>query len=163
MDTEARVAELVNKFIIEVTNLAKEVAVDTLSNALGGDGFYATPKNVGEKRSPELLAQIGDRVLACVKEHPGERIEQINARLGTKTKDIFRPLKKLIAAKQVRAQGDRRATRYFPAAVKPGEALTLDQVKRAISDHGSKRAAARALGVAHSTFQGACDRLGVSS
>lgn len=159
---EARINELISNFINDVTNIAKEIAMDTLTNVLGGEAI-APPRVSGEKRAPEVLAKIGEELLAHIKENPGQRIEQINAKLGTKTKDIFRPLKKLIAAKQIRTQGDRRSTRYFPADVKPGEALTKEQISRAISEHGSKRAAARALGIANSTFQGACERLGVSS
>ena len=51
---------------------------------------------------------------AHIKEHPGERIEQINGHMGTRTSDLSLPLKKLIAEGAVRTEGDRRATKYFP-------------------------------------------------
>lgn len=192
---EQRINELVSNFINAITLLAKEVAMTTLTSALGGEidpAMLAATRPPGAKRSPDELAKIGDDLLAFIAQHPGLRIEEINAQLGTKTREVFRPLKKLIASKRVRTEGDRRSTRYYagpawpvkpaakPAAkrsaravrpaldqkakpVKPGEALTLDQVKAAIAKGGSMRAAGRLLGVANSTFRDACERLGLLS
>jgi predicted transcriptional regulator len=47
--------------------------------------------------------------------NPGLRIEQINRALGTRTAELRLPLRKLIAAKQIKTKGQRRATRYFAA------------------------------------------------
>jgi hypothetical protein len=164
MDTiEKRINELVTHFINDITMLARDMAMETLTAALGGEPSSASSRSPGAKRSREELTQLADRLLAFVTENPGLRIEQINEKLGTKTKDIFRPLKHLIRGKQVRREGDRRASRYFPAAVKVADGLTKPRAASAIAEHGSIRAAARALGIPNSTFQGLCKRWGLTS
>ena len=51
-------------------------------------------------------------------EKPGLRIEQINAELGTSTKALVLPIKKLLAAKAIKTTGTRRSTKYFAASAK---------------------------------------------
>jgi len=41
-------------------------------------------------------------------------MEAISKALGTTTSDLTLPVKKLLAAKRVRFEGVKRATRYFP-------------------------------------------------
>ena len=50
--------------------------------------------------------------------HPGLRIEQINKELGTQTRDLALPLRKLISEGAVRTEGEKRSTQYFPGAGK---------------------------------------------
>lgn len=83
----------------------------------GGGGMAALgsgrrPK--GAKRPQDEIAKLRDMVFAFIKDNPGQRIEQINGQLGTRTSDLSLPLKKLIADGAVRTEGDRRATKYFP-------------------------------------------------
>jgi hypothetical protein len=68
----------------------------------------------GQKRSPAELQRIEETLAAFIQKTPGKRIEEINKALGTSTSDLSRPLSKLIAAKKVRRQGQKRASRYFP-------------------------------------------------
>jgi hypothetical protein len=44
----------------------------------------------------------------------GLRIEQINKLLGTSTRQLARPILKLLQDRKIRKAGDRRATVYFP-------------------------------------------------
>jgi hypothetical protein len=41
-------------------------------------------------------------------------MEVITKALGTPTRDLNLPIKKLLAAKKIRAEGHKRATEYFP-------------------------------------------------
>lgn len=41
-------------------------------------------------------------------------MEQIAKTLGTTTKELALPAKKLIAEKKIKTKGERRATKYFP-------------------------------------------------
>ncbi len=50
-----------------------------------------------------------------IQANPGLRVEQIGRTLGAATKDLTLPLKKLLSQRMVRSEGQRRATRYFPA------------------------------------------------
>jgi len=53
-----------------------------------------------------------DRFVGFVKKNPGLRIEQINAQLGTSTKDLVIPVRRLVASKLVRTKGEKRSTTY---------------------------------------------------
>jgi hypothetical protein len=46
------------------------------------------------------------------------RIEQINKELGTSTRDLQLPIRKLIASGALKSKGEKRATTYFAGATK---------------------------------------------
>lgn len=73
------------------------------------------PKNtkaLSAKREPKEIEKLMDKFASFVKKNPGLRIEQINAKLGTTTKDLALPVRKLIEAGRIRARGEKRATTY---------------------------------------------------
>lgn len=70
------------------------------------------PNPLGAKRDPSVIQNFMDTFLGFVRKNPGLRIEQINAQLGTCTKDLALPIRKLIAAKMIRTKGEKRATTY---------------------------------------------------
>jgi hypothetical protein len=135
-DIEQRINDLVSNFINDITKLARQAAHDTLSQALAGVGgtvvsdmriprgrrgrpagglaFGFGSRAKGAKRPANEIEKLKSAVHAHIKEHPGERIEQINSHMGTRTSDLSLPLKKLISEGAVRTEGDRRATKYFP-------------------------------------------------
>lgn len=53
-------------------------------------------------------------MLEHIAAHPGVRIEQINASLGTATKELALPLRQLVDAGTLRTEGQRRGTKYYP-------------------------------------------------
>ncbi len=60
-----------------------------------------------------------------VHKHPGLRIEQINKELGTTTKDLALPIKKLIAERKIAGTGDKRSRTYAAVhEVKPAPVQT---------------------------------------
>ena len=69
----------------------------------------------GEKRPPAELAKLTEKLGEYIKAHPGLRIEPIGKALGTPTKELSLPIKKLLAAKKIRSEGQKRATEYFAA------------------------------------------------
>ncbi|MBC7975481.1 MAG: DNA-binding protein, partial [Myxococcales bacterium] len=72
----------------------------------------------GAKRTAADLDALSDRFASFVKANPGLRIEQINKQLGTTTKDLALPIRKLIGEGQISAKGQKRSTTYFPGKKK---------------------------------------------
>ena len=125
--------QAVQGFVAQITELARRAALDTLESAFGGKAGRASgapvvaamaPPGVaragrprggrGAKRSPADLEALSEKFAAFVKVNPGLRIEQINKELGTTTKDLALPIRKLVADKVISAKGQKRSTTYFP-------------------------------------------------
>ena len=67
----------------------------------------------GEKRSKEELAAMTQRVLDHIKSASGQGVEQIAKDLGTTTKELTLPIRKLLVEKKITSKGEKRATKYF--------------------------------------------------
>jgi len=120
-------------FVAQIANLARRGAYERLVSALAGSaagraagaarrirsgrGPGRPPGPGAPKRTKEDLRQLETRFASCVQAHPGMRVEQINERLGTTTRELALPIRRLIADGQITAQGRNRATRYFPGAM----------------------------------------------
>jgi DNA-binding NtrC family response regulator len=74
----------------------------------------AAKRRAGEKRTPQQLAQITEQVFNYIKSNGGQGVEQIAKALGTSTKELTLPIRKLLADKKIGSKGQKRATRYFP-------------------------------------------------
>src|SRR5436190_11986178 len=98
-DIEQRINDLVSNFINDITKLARQAAHDTLSQALagvggtvvsdmrvprgrrgggGGLGFVSASRSKGAKRPSNEIEKLKSAVHSFIKDHPGQRIEQIN-------------------------------------------------------------------------------------
>ena len=122
-DVQIQMNKLVSEFVSRVTELAQMVAVDSLKHAFG-DASGRTPaltlstgkgkgKGVRAKRRGDELGKLQDTFVKYVQANPGKRIEEINAALGTSTKELQLPIRKLIAEGRVTTTGARRVTAYF--------------------------------------------------
>jgi hypothetical protein len=131
-----RIRARVEQFASELADLIRESAMETVSAALagarpssgrggrraaaapvavrgGGRGGRAASREKGAKRPPDEIERLTGRLLDYVKGNPGQRIEQIADGMGTSTKELNLPAKKLIATKQLKTKGQKRATQYF--------------------------------------------------
>ena len=132
-----RIRNRVEQFASELADLIRESAMETVSVALagarpspgrGGRRSAAAPvaargggggrgrtasREKGAKRPPDEIERLTGRLLDYVKGNPGQRIEQIADGMGTSTKELNLPAKKLIAGKQLKTKGQKRATQYF--------------------------------------------------
>jgi len=132
-DFQNEMNRTVQGFVAQITELARRAAIDTLESAFGaraarGGGAAAVPAAVaaslgrvgrprggrGAKRTPADLEALSEQFASFVKGHPGLRIEQINKELGTTTKDLALPIRKLISEGMITAKGKKRSTTYFP-------------------------------------------------
>ena len=129
-DFQNEMNRTVQSFVAQITQLAHRAAIDTLESAFTGrggskNGRPAAPVIAavggrgrarggrGAKRTPEDLEALSEKFATFVKAHPGLRIEQINKELGTTTKDLALPIRKLIADGMITAKGKKRSTTYF--------------------------------------------------
>jgi hypothetical protein len=120
--------QVVDEFVAQVTELARRAALNTLeatfvSHGAGHASTVAPPRGAapvgrprgrGAKRTAEDLDALSSKFASFVKSHPGLRIEQINKELGTTTKDLALPIRKLVAEGMISAKGKKRSTAYFP-------------------------------------------------
>ena len=131
-DFQNEMNRVVQGFVGQITELARRAAIDTLESAFGGRARGGAPVAAaaiaaagfgrvgrprggrGAKRTSADLDALSERFATFVKTNPGMRIEQINKQLGTTTKDLALPIRKLIADGVVRAKGQKRSTTYFP-------------------------------------------------
>ncbi len=66
------------------------------------------------RRSEADLAKTGEQIVKLLQKHKGGlRIEQVNKEIGTSTKELMRPILKLLEEGKIRKEGERRATTYF--------------------------------------------------
>jgi hypothetical protein len=75
----------------------------------------AVKRPLGAKRPPAELAKLTEKLGEHIKANPGLGMEAIGKDLSTPTSELTLPIKKLLAAKRIRFEGVKRATRYFPA------------------------------------------------
>lgn len=121
-DLNSQISQVVSEFVASVTALARRAAVDGLTASLEGTpsakGAKSPVRDKGAKRDADQLQQLQGRVLEYVAAKPGMRIEQINKDLGTSTRDLQLPIRKLVASGELKTKGEKRATTYFAGARK---------------------------------------------
>ena len=127
-----RIRSRVEAFAEELSALIRDSAMETVRDALGGGGGgggarrggrggraaavsakVGSRREKGQKRDPNEIERLTGRLLDYVKGNAGQRIEQIAAGMGTVTKELNLPVKKLIAQKSLKTKGQKRATQYF--------------------------------------------------
>jgi hypothetical protein len=96
-------------------------AVAPIRSALGGDADASRARPGPRRgaagrarRSPESLAHLTRALDAYIRKNKGLGIEAIGKAMGTSTKELALPMKKLLSEQRVAARGAKRATRYYP-------------------------------------------------
>jgi len=112
---QSEMQKLVEQFVGQLGDLYRDIVADALGNgsgrSLNGNGRSLRAK--GAKRHASELALIADKFVEFVHKNPGLRIEQINAQIGTTTKDLALPIRKLTAEGTIKTKGAKRSTTYF--------------------------------------------------
>lgn len=119
---QRKVNHTVQGFVAQVVELVRHAALESLQTAFAGPGAEvpAPPRgdpdpaatHLGRRRTPEDLDALAKRLAIVVRTNPGLRIAELAERLGTPTRKLSVPLRKLVAEGRIHARGRRRATTY---------------------------------------------------
>lgn len=136
-DFQSEMNHTVQSFVAQISELARRAAITTLESAFTGRGgrrgappaLVVAPSGSGRvgrprggrgaKRTAADLDALAERFASFVKANPGLRIEQINKELGTTTKDLALPIRKLVSEGAVSTKGKKRSTTYFAGKKAP--------------------------------------------
>jgi hypothetical protein len=130
IDMQIRAA--VENFVNDLADLVRQAAVESVTVAFGDDGAgrasrrrgpgrprtsavaarTGRARSKGEKRSPQEIQDLQNRLLATIKKTPGLRKEQLASELRAPSKDLMLVTNKLLADGAIRKRGVKRATTY---------------------------------------------------
>jgi hypothetical protein len=124
-DFQTEMNRVVAGFVSQITELARDAARAMIDEALGRSGKVSVGglgrggrRGRGAKRTSDELDKMAESFHSFVAKHPGLRIEQINKQLGTTTKDLALPIRKLVADGSLKTKGAKRSTMYFAGSKK---------------------------------------------
>jgi len=133
----------IDAFVEQLTAHVKKAALDSVREALGngvaparrrpGRPPSSAPKTAARadgKRTPEQVQADAERIASYVRQHPGQRLEQIAAGLGAASNDLKLPVIKLLASKTLRKTGEKRGTQYFAGGGAAPKAAAKAKAKR---------------------------------
>ena len=75
-------------------------------------------KTSGQRRAPQELAALAERLYAVICARPGAAITTLAAEIGVSPRELGRPALQLKRAGRLRTVGQRQGTRYFPMTAK---------------------------------------------
>jgi hypothetical protein len=136
LDPHRKIQALIDSFVADLGELAKQIALEQLKIAFGSvklaplpppSSSYASSASSASsvssaaaarrsraRRAQHEIEALRNKLLTVISDNPGCRAEDINSALGTRTPQIAQPLRRLVADRLVRTEGARRGTRYFP-------------------------------------------------
>ena len=128
-DLQGDLNRTVQSFVEQITDIARRAAIEALQSTFGDHPAEATGTSTtapwagrarlgrgnGAKRTQAALEALSRGFVTFVQRNPGLRIEQINRKLGTTTKDLALPIRRLVAERVIQTNGRKRSTTYFAA------------------------------------------------
>lgn len=138
LDPHRKIQALIDSFVAELGELAKQIALEQLKTAFGSVKLAPLPPSSSSssssfshsaasasmassaaarrgrgRRAQHEIEALRTKLLTVISDNPGCRAEEINSALGTRTPQIAQPLRRLVADRLVRTEGARRGTRYY--------------------------------------------------
>jgi hypothetical protein len=107
---------LISQFVIDLNAAIREQTIDTLKGALGGSAKVHVPRmkfSSLRKRTKQDIEVQTAAVLSAIKKTPGMRSEEIQEKLKISAEQLALPLRRLIAAKELKHEGVARGRKYF--------------------------------------------------
>lgn len=133
-DIEGEIQARIQSFTAELTELIKQAALQSVSDALSGPlamgrrasgvprfvghaaalrAGHALAARAGAKRTAEEIEAVTARLVEFIQSNPGQRTEQIGAALGIPTRELVLPMRKLVREGRLKTKGQKRATTYY--------------------------------------------------
>ena len=126
-DIQREINERIEAFVTDISELAKKFVLETVESGLtssrrspikGLMGGTPRVRRKSGKRSPDEIQDAATTLLDYIRENPGRRMEEIAKALGSTTKDLTLPIKKLQQQNMIKVEGQKRATCYYPSTGK---------------------------------------------
>jgi len=125
-----QIQDRIQTFTAELSALVKQAALEAVQEALGGQLSAGSPKArkpapLGQKtikparkgkrirRTSEDIEKLSNTVISFVGQNPGTRLEGISAGIGIESRELKKPVADLLAAKQLKKEGQKRGTTYW--------------------------------------------------
>lgn len=160
-DVNSQIRDRIETFVQELGELVRRAALESVSSALGAGlgaraargraaAVAAPPARAaaaapaaaaggrGGKRSAEELESTTQAVLDYIEANPGQGVEHIARDLNLSSKELVLPIRKLLSARKITTEGQKRATKYFLAGRGGG-----DEAQRGRGKRGAKKAGRR--------------------
>jgi len=112
----------VHRFIVAVVAVARRAAIASIESAMSVGA--PTRSRAGTlkarasaarrpKRSQSDLKAQSDQLVSFIERNPGLHVGPINRAMGAETRELALPIRRLIAAGVLRAEGQKRSTKYY--------------------------------------------------
>lgn len=150
---DQQIRELIESFVRQLNALVRRAAIDAVARALDAkpeeparpDTARApraprAARPAGGKRTPAQIDATAKRILRYVAENPGQSVESMSKQLGVITRELALPIKKLVKSGELRTEGQRRATKYFPGSGATAGAAPKARRAAKAAARGAKRA-----------------------
>ena len=125
------IEEQVNVFMVNVSTLVRQAAIEALDQAIvirsegakssgratkkGGAGKKRrVRRKAAPARDPAQLCALTERLYETIAARPGETMQVLAAAVGCPSLELRVSIAKLVDEGRVKKTGERRLTRYFP-------------------------------------------------
>lgn len=154
--------QLVDEFVSQLSVLVHQSALDVVREALGDSPAPAKRKGPGRpakaktaaaprrkaskrgRRSADEVEALGTVVMTHVRSNAGQRLEEMGRALAMPTKELKRPIAKLLEAGALRTEGQRRGTKYFAGGRKAAAGAKKAGGKKASRKKATRKAGKKA-------------------
>ena len=114
-----KIERVVEEHIAESRRVAQEAVARAFASppAKSGRARPAAAKRRWKgRRSPDEVAELGERLYAAICAQPGAGMSALATEVGASVRELHRPMTRLKDDGRIRSVGKRHLTRYFPMA-----------------------------------------------
>lgn len=128
---EAEIRTRIEGFVDELAKLVRASAVEAVEQALTGGrkprqlygslghGKTSAQPKKNRRRTRSQLNRTAELLKKHIGEHPGQRMEEIGEAVKKETRELRRPLNRLLAKQEIVRLGHKRASRYYLPSAAP--------------------------------------------